>query len=151
LAALSARLSARGLTLFDRLYELYAEHGLWASAAHNLVLSGADALSRVTAALDALVAAPSLDLGEQYVERVIDYRIGSSERAPWLGPAELVELELASGARLFVRPSGTEPKLKLYGHVRSTITRRSVLATSLESTRKSAAALLQLLAAALQL
>ncbi|MDF3070998.1 MAG: Phosphoglucomutase/phosphomannomutase, C-terminal domain, partial [Polyangiaceae bacterium] len=33
-------------------------------------------------------------------------------RAPWLGAAPLLELELDSGARLLIRPSGTEPKLK---------------------------------------
>lgn len=151
LAELSARLAARGLTLFDRLYELYAEHGLWASAAHNLVLSGADALPRLSDALNALVAAPRLQLGAEQVARVTDYRGSRAERAPWLGTAQLVELELVSGARLFVRPSGTEPKLKLYGHVRTTITRRSDLAGTLEATRKSAAALLQQLASKLQL
>jgi phosphomannomutase len=151
LAELSAQLSARGLTLFDRLYDLYAEHGLWASAAHNVVLSGSDALARVATALDGLSGAVSLDIGDDRVVRLIDYRRGSEERAAWLGAAELVELELTSGARVFVRPSGTEPKLKLYAHVRTEITRRSDLATALAMARKSAAALLQRCASALQL
>jgi phosphomannomutase len=151
LAELSAQLSARGLTLFDRLFELYAEHGLWASAAHNLVLSGPGALARVAAALDALVEAAELTIADERVTRVVDYRRGSAERAPWLGFAELVELQLASGARLFVRPSGTEPKLKLYGHVRRQITLRSDLESALLSARNSAAALLQRLLNALQL
>lgn len=151
LAELSAQLSARGLTLFDRLFELYVEHGLWASAAHNLVLSGPGALARVAAALDVLVDASELGIADERVAAVIDYRKGSGERAPWLGSAELVELQLASGARLFVRPSGTEPKLKLYGHVRSEITLRSDLASALVAARNSAAALVQRLLRALQL
>jgi phosphomannomutase len=151
LAELSARLSARGLSLFDRLFELYAEHGLWASAAQNLTLRGADALARVTIALDALAAAPDLVIGGERVVRKADYRTGAELRPVWLGAAQLLELELASGARLFVRPSGTEPKLKLYAHVRSNITLRSEFRAALATGKESAAALLQQLAAVLKL
>jgi phosphomannomutase len=151
LAELSARLSARGLSLFDRLFELYREHGLWASAAQNLALSGPDALSRVAHALDAFVADPQLAIAGERVVRTVDYRVGAALRPAWLGAAQLLELELASGARLFVRPSGTEPKLKLYGHVRSNITLRSDFRAALTAARKAAAALLQQLAAALKL
>jgi phosphomannomutase len=151
LAELAARLSARGLTLFDRLFELYAEHGLWASAAHNVALSGSDARARVASALDGLSDATPLVVGDERVVRLLDYRRGSEERAPWLGAAELVELELESGARLFVRPSGTEPKLKLYAHVRGEITQRGELARSLDDAHQSAAALLQRFASTLAL
>jgi phosphomannomutase len=151
LAELSARLSARGLSLFDRLFELYREHGLWASAAQNLALRGPDALSRVAHALDAFVADPQLAIAGERVVRTVDYRVGAALRPAWLGAAQLLELELASGARLFVRPSGTEPKLKLYGHVRSEITLRSDFRAALTAARKAAAALLQQLAAALKL
>jgi phosphomannomutase len=105
----------------------------------------------VATALDALVDASELAIADERVTAVIDYRRGSSERAPWLGSAELVELQLASGARLFVRPSGTEPKLKLYGHVRREITLRSDFSSALVAAHNSAAALLQRLLRALQL
>jgi phosphomannomutase len=117
LSELSAALAARGATLFDRLFELYAEHGLWASAARSVVLQGADAAARPA----------------------------------WLGAASLLELELASGSRLFVRPSGTEPKLKLYAHVRGAVTQRSDFRSSISDARRFAAGLLQALETALQL
>jgi phosphomannomutase len=44
---------------------------------------------------------------------VHDYRSGGSTRPRWLPDAELVEFEL-EGGRVLVRPSGTEPKLKVY-------------------------------------
>jgi phosphomannomutase len=140
LAELAARLAARGATLFDRLHELYVEHGLWASAAHNLAL--ASSAGPVTLLLDALVARPALQLGSQRVVRVVDYRVGESERPAWLGAAPLLELELADQSRLFVRPSGTEPKLKLYAHVKRDITAQSRLASSLADARRDAASLL---------
>jgi phosphomannomutase len=151
LAELSARLSTRGLSLFDRLFELYMQHGLWASAAQNLTLSGADALSSVALALDALVNDPDLVIGGERVVRKVDYRVAAELRPAWLGAAQLLELELESGARLFVRPSGTEPKLKFYGHVRSNITLRSDFRAALAAARQSAVALLQQLVGSLRL
>jgi phosphomannomutase len=151
LAEHAAALAHAGKTLFDRLYELYVQHGLWASAAHNVSLRGSAALPRLLDALDELVAAGSFDVGHDQVIRCIDYRRDASERAPWLGAAQLIELELASGARLFIRPSGTEPKLKLYGHVRCAITPRSEFRVALEQSRTTAAALLQALVALLRL
>jgi phosphomannomutase len=152
LAELAAELSARGATLFDRLYELYVTHGLWASAARNIVASGSDANSRISSALDRL-ASSTVELGGERVTRTVDYRdpVAAADRPPWLGAAALVELELSGGARLFVRPSGTEPKLKLYAHARREVTGRSDLARALEQARGFAAALLLELEGALLL
>jgi phosphomannomutase len=144
LAELAAELSVRQASLFDRLFELYAQHGLWASAARNIALEGADASLRISAALDALVGPSPLALGSEQVLRVIDYRdqLQAAERPPWLGAASLIELELDSGARVYVRPSGTEPKLKLYAHARGQITERQELLATLGEVRRFAAALL---------
>jgi phosphomannomutase len=45
---------------------------------------------------------------------VTDFRTGGQRRPHWLGNANLVELELGDRGRLLARPSGTEPKLKIY-------------------------------------
>jgi phosphomannomutase len=142
LAEVCAALSSRGLTLFDRLFELYREHGLWASGASNLSAADPRAASRIAARLDALVQAPSFELDGERVVRVIDYRAGAAERPPWLGAAPLLELRLESDARLLVRPSGTEPKLKLYGHVRAALSERSAFGRELAAARARVATLL---------
>ncbi|HVY27638.1 MAG TPA: phospho-sugar mutase [Polyangiaceae bacterium] len=149
LAELAAELSARGSSLYDRLFEHYAQHGLWASAARNVALRGPEASLRVSRVLDALTR-PGLRLGSDIVTGVVDYRDGST-RPVWLGAAALLELELESGGRVLVRPSGTEPKLKLYGHVRRSVTRRSDFKRELGEARRFAAAQLLALEAALQL
>jgi phosphomannomutase len=153
LAELAAELCARNATLFDRLYELYAEHGLWASAARNIMVVGSDAASRIAAALNALSAAPDLELCGERVLQVVDYREAAraAERPAWLGAASLLELELESGARLYVRPSGTEPKLKLYAHACRPLAQRAKLAATLTDARRFAAALLLELERALRL
>jgi len=43
-----------------------------------------------------------------------DYLTGAERRPRWLGAASLVELRLQDRTRVLVRPSGTEPKLKMY-------------------------------------
>ncbi|HYQ15232.1 MAG TPA: phospho-sugar mutase [Polyangiaceae bacterium] len=146
-AELGAQLASRDATLFDRLYELYAEHGMWISASRNVALDGADASERVAASLNALPAR----LGEHAVVRSLDYRGGQELRPAWLGAAPLIELELEQGQRLLVRPSGTEPKLKLYGHVRGLLTQRGNFARDMAEARRSAAALLEQLELALAL
>ena len=43
-----------------------------------------------------------------------DFRSGGSDRPAWLGEQALVELSFGDRGRALVRPSGTEPKLKIY-------------------------------------
>jgi phosphomannomutase len=43
-----------------------------------------------------------------------DYRVGHDRRPMWLGEQDLIELYLGDTGRVLVRPSGTEPKLKVY-------------------------------------
>jgi len=98
-----------------------------------------------------MLAQSSLQLAGERVVRCIDYRIGELERPRWLGAASLFELELERGGRIFVRPSGTEPKLKLYAHARHDVTRRSDFARDLAEGRRRAAEQLRALETALQL
>ena len=104
----------------------------------------------MTTLLDAVVARCELRLGSLRVVQVVDYRVGASERPAWLGAAPLLELTLEDESRLFVRPSGTEPKLKLYAHVKRNITLQSRLASALLEVRRDAASLLLELATLLR-
>jgi len=48
------------------------------------------------------------------VTQVTDFRTGGERRPRWLENTSLVELTLGERGRILVRPSGTEPKLKIY-------------------------------------
>ena len=67
-------------------------------------------LSLITAAMERLRATPPTELGGLAVERVDDLALGSAD----LPPTDGLRYHLADGARVVVRPSGTEPKLKCY-------------------------------------
>jgi phosphomannomutase len=68
-------------------------------------------------ALDRMSASPPVSVGGAKVLAVRDYRRGADVRPRWLGASMLIELEL-EGGRVLVRPSGTEPKLKIYVDLR---------------------------------
>ena len=113
-AELAAAARASGKTVLERLHELYREHGLWVSVQHNVVLKGAAGAARIARAMKQLIDAPPTALAGRSVSRVRDLQRPEPGAPSWRGPALLVELQLGDDARVFVRPSGTEPKLKLY-------------------------------------
>jgi phosphomannomutase len=55
------------------------------------------------------------------VADVVDYRDGAAVRPRWLGSQALVVFELEGGGRVLARPSGTEPKLKIYVDLRAAL------------------------------
>jgi phosphomannomutase len=104
---LAARLKAEGRTLTDRLDDLAREHGLHATDQLSVRVTD---LSLITAAMERLRSAPPATLGGLKVERVDDLAEGSAD----LPPTDGLRFRLAEDARVIVRPSGTEPKIKCY-------------------------------------
>lgn len=111
-------LAQRGLGVADALVALYERHGLWVSTQSNVNLPGASGLARIRSAMQQLRATPCRQLGGIPVTRITDYAAGAESRPSWLPAADLIELELGDTGRLLVRPSGTEPKLKIYVDLR---------------------------------
>lgn len=110
LTDLAADLADRGATLLDRLVELWEAHGVWASA--QVSVPGEPGM--LVGAVDRLASSPPSSLGPYPVHGVTDYREGARDRPPWLSAQDLVELDLGESGRVLARPSGTEPKLKIY-------------------------------------
>ena len=107
LCDIAARAKAEGLGLVDILDQIATEHGLHATDQLSVRVTD---LGEIRAAMDRLRAAPPTVLGGLAVERVEDLTEGLSG----LPPTDGLRYRLAEGARVVVRPSGTEPKLKCY-------------------------------------
>lgn len=120
-AELAAQARARGEGVLDVLARLYHRHGLWVSAQRSVVRAGPRGVAGFVHAVDRLAAAPPETLGDYRVSAVRDYRKGAAERPFWLGATPLVEMELGAGGRVLLRPSGTEPKLKIYVDLRAEV------------------------------
>jgi len=104
-AEMVAAEKARGRSVDDRLDDLGRALGVHATAQRSIALTGGlDGL----AVVDRLAAAPPSTLAGRAVAEVEDLRLGNR-----LPPTDGIVLR-GEGVRLIVRPSGTEPKLKLY-------------------------------------
>jgi len=107
LCELAAAEKARGRSLVDVLDDLALTHGLHATDQLSVRVSD---LAEISRAMAALRSQPPTTLGGLRVESVDDLAQGSAT----LPPTDGLRYRLADGARVIVRPSGTEPKLKCY-------------------------------------
>ncbi|GGD27316.1 phospho-sugar mutase [Nocardioides daphniae] len=107
LCELAAQSKAQGRTLVDILDDIALEHGLHATDQLSVRFSD---LAGIGAAMERLRSAPPTTLGGLAVEKVEDLSLGSAD----LPPTDGLRYTLAEGARVIVRPSGTEPKVKCY-------------------------------------
>ncbi|MHA7987301.1 phospho-sugar mutase [Rathayibacter sp. CAU 1779] len=104
---LAAELHAEGRTIGDRLDEFIERFGAYSSDQISLRVTDLDRIGRIMAALR---ADPPAEVGGIRVVRIDDLRPGSAE----LPPSDVLRIVLHDGSRIMVRPSGTEPKLKIY-------------------------------------
>ena len=150
-AELAAEARASGKTVLERLHALYREHGLWVSVQHNVVLEGAAGAAKIARAMQQLLDAPPSALAGRAVSRVRDLQTPEPDAPAWRGPALLVELLLTDDARVFVRPSGTEPKLKMYVDLRAPLASDAAVTSAETSALADALAIAHALATALGL
>jgi phosphomannomutase len=107
LCELAAAEKAQGRSLVDVLNDLAIAHGLHATDQLSVRVTD---LQEIATAMQRLRATPPSSLGGLPVESVDDLARGDGG----LPPTEGLRYRLAGGARVIVRPSGTEPKLKCY-------------------------------------
>ncbi|HWJ80648.1 MAG TPA: phospho-sugar mutase [Nocardioides sp.] len=132
LCELAARAKADGRSLLDLLDGIAVEHGLHATDQLSVRVTD---LAEIAAAMQRLRETPPATLGGLAVEQVDDLSTGVGD----LPPTEGLRYHLAEGARVIVRPSGTEPKLKCYLEVVVPVRDRDVTAARSEAATALAA------------
>lgn len=105
--SLAAELKAQGRALADHLDEFVERFGCFASSQISLRVTD---LSRIGEIMARLRAEPPAEVGGIRVERIEDLADGFGA----LPPSDVLRIVLEGGGRVMVRPSGTEPKLKVY-------------------------------------
>ena len=121
LTEMAAWYAAQGKTLADALDELYEKYGYYAEKTFNLVMPGLDGLKDMAKLMQSLRQTPPKEISGVQVVQFKDYQDGSVTDAATgekttmeLSGSNVLRFEMADGTSLIVRPSGTEPKIKVY-------------------------------------
>lgn len=122
MAELVAELKSQGKTLADFLNGLQQKHGLHCETLINLIMEGSEGMAMMTKLMAAFRQNPPQSLAGMKVTKVHDYLVNettdvaSGGKESLAGPTgNLIILQLENDGNYFaVRPSGTEPKIKLY-------------------------------------
>ena len=101
--------AARGIRLTEKLLELYREYGYCRNTLHSFQFEGSAGFAKMQRIM-ALFRQGIQSFGGLRVEKVLDYSLGLDG----LPKSDVLKFLLEGGCSLVVRPSGTEPKLKLY-------------------------------------
>lgn len=143
-ADLVAQARSVGRTVDDLLRELYEVHGLWASSLLTLEFAAIpSAVDEAADKLRRLASDPPATLGETRVIEIVNYAVNAEQRPWYLGVADLLEFRLEAGARVLVRPSGTEPKLKIYADWRGNLVKTATLHEQMTAAEQAAQGLAQ--------
>ena len=119
-AELACYLKAHGKTVYDRLKELWEKYGYFCETSKSLVFKGLDGMEKMSAIMEKLRKNAPVRLGDMDVKSVSDfsvsvklYKDGKKELIN-LPKANVLKYDLGGDMWACVRPSGTEPKLKIY-------------------------------------
>jgi len=121
LSELAAQLKTAGQTLHEKLDSLFWQHGLHAERTVSVQMPGSEGMSRMKQLMQQFRDAPPTKLAGSGVKQARDYLaqqtiVADGTKKPLVGPTgDLVILDLEQdGNYVAIRPSGTEPKIKLY-------------------------------------
>jgi phosphomannomutase len=150
----------QGRTLLDRLDDLALAHGLHVTRQRTLRADGAAGLARLDHALERTRSEPPRLLAgqpvtvtdlQQAAPGVVDLAGGHAEQSPGrpIPPADVLIWHAGRDARVMVRPSGTEPELKIYAEAVGPVATRDGLPAARTAVSQGVDQLLSEAAAAL--
>jgi phosphoglucomutase len=131
-AAMAAAAKDEGQNLYDWLLQVYVEFGFYKEGLINLVKKGAEGEAQIKAMMNDFRSNPPKSLAGEQVIRILDYKT-SEEQNLETGTktkinqpkSDVLQFYTKEGAKISVRPSGTEPKIKFYISVNSKLSSAS--------------------------
>lgn len=137
LAEMAASYKAKDMSVLDALSQLQERFGYYADVQHSITCKGKEGVAAIARAMETLRRGPLTEVNGLSVALIKDYQQGIEG----LPVSNVLKYHLADGSWFALRPSGTEPKIKLYV---------SATDTTAELAAKKADALRHLLVAKLQ-
>ena len=119
IAEVACACHAEGITLYDRVQQIFQQYGYYVEKVVSKTLPGKDGLTRMKEIMKELRDTPPTEICGMKVTAVRDYlkgvRVADGKSEPTgLPTSDVLYFELEGGCWVCVRPSGTEPKIKLY-------------------------------------
>lgn len=121
LAEVAAYYKSLGKTLYDGLQDLFAEYGYFVENTQSLTFKGIDGAEKIAALMAKFRAEQPTSFGNIAVTKFADFTLQTEtdvqtgvETTMSLPKANVLKYWLSDGSWVAVRPSGTEPKIKLY-------------------------------------
>ncbi len=112
---------SKGLTIYEALQSLYSEFGYFKELVLSTAITGIDPMSLMKEKMQSIRTSPPSNIGGAAIKYVSDYnsgqRIGLEDKSISmlsLPSSDMIIYELEDKSRIIVRPSGTEPKIKIY-------------------------------------
>jgi len=123
---MAAYYKTRGMSLCDGLNELYEKYGFYRESVESVTLKGVEGLNNISKLMTRLREAPPTALSNAKVTEIRDYKSGKvknlvtgSERETGLPISNVLYFVLEDESWVCIRPSGTEPKIKVYFGVKA--------------------------------
>lgn len=121
IAEMAAYYRTKGMTLYDAMQTMYEKYGYYSEQTISITMPGVSGLERMKELMAELREKPLTKVGDYKVEYVRDHQPGTRTCVE-CGKVEDIELkgqnvlyyELEGGTSFIIRPSGTEPKVKVY-------------------------------------
>ena len=121
LCEMTAYLKNKGLSLFDKLIELYKQYGFYLEKLTGITKKGMRGQDEIAEMMKGYRDNPPKEINGSPVLEVLDYDIRKGKnlitREEWditLPKSNVLQFKLADGTKISARPSGTEPKIKFY-------------------------------------
>lgn len=109
------------MSLYEALQEIYKKHGVYAEKTISIVMPGKDGMEKMAALLTSLREKPPVSVNGMDIVKYTDYQEqtikenGNVSPLTGLPKSNVLKYNLSDGKTYFiVRPSGTEPKIKIY-------------------------------------
>lgn len=126
IAEAAAYFHKKGMTLYDVLLDIFSKYGIYKELTETLAIKDPDFLAIMARKMDMARNAPPSTMGGEKVVRIRDYKLETvtdvltGKVSPTgLPKSDVLYYELADKSALIIRPSGTEPKIKLYIKMRA--------------------------------
>jgi len=118
---MAAYYKTKNMTLYDAMLEIYKKYGYYGEAVQNIAFAGIDGAEKMKNIMDSMRLNPPNHVGGYQITAFRDYKTSEIKNLKTgeisntgLPKSDVLYFDLENGSKVIIRPSGTEPKIKIY-------------------------------------